>query len=94
MNTDSNRQLLIARPRGFCAGVVMAIMSLAVKSFRNRKFTAALTILSIALSVAMLVGIEKLRHQARSGFASTVSGTDLIVGARSSPVHLPIWLYP
>jgi putative ABC transport system permease protein len=69
----------------------MAIMSLAIKSFRNRKFTAGLTILSIALSVVMLIGIEKLRHQARSGFASTVSGTDLIVGARSSPVHLLLY---
>lgn len=69
----------------------MAIMGLAIKSFRNRKLTAGLTILSIALSVAMLLGIEKLRDQARSGFASTVSGTDLIVGARSSPVHLLLY---
>jgi putative ABC transport system permease protein len=69
----------------------MAIISLAIKSFRNRKFTASLTILSIALSVAMLIGIEKLHHQARSGFASTVSGTDLIIGARSSPVHLLLY---
>src|SRR5690242_9836907 len=61
---------------------------LAIKSLRNRRATAALTIVSIALAVALLLGVERIRQQAREGFASTVSGTDLIVGARSSPVHL------
>jgi len=64
------------------------ILSLAVKSLRNRRFTAALTVLSIALSVALLIGVERLRQESRETFASSVSGTDLIVGARSSPVHL------
>ena len=44
--------------------------------------------LSIALSVALLLGVERLRHDAREGFAHSVSGTDLIVGARTSPVQL------
>jgi len=61
---------------------------LAIKSLRNRRATAALTIVSIALAVALLLGVERIRQQAREGFASTVSGTDLIAGARSSPVHL------
>jgi putative ABC transport system permease protein len=64
------------------------ILSLAVKSLRNRRFTAALTVLSIALSVALLLAVERIRNQARESFASTVSGTDLVVGARASPVHL------
>lgn len=64
------------------------IVSLALKSLRNRKFTAALTVLSITLAVVLLLGVERIREQAREGFASTLSGTDLIVGARSSPVHL------
>jgi len=64
------------------------IFDLAIKSFRNRKFTASLTILSIALSVALLLGIEKIRYGAEAGFTSTVSGTDLIVGARTSPLQL------
>ncbi len=66
----------------------MAILGLAVKSFRNRKFTTGLTVLSIALSVMLLLGIEKIRHGAQVSFTSTVSGTDLIVGARGSPVQL------
>ena len=64
------------------------IIGLAVKSLRNRRLTATLTVVSIALAVALLLGVERIRQQAREGFTSTVSGTDLIVGARSSPVHL------
>ena len=64
------------------------IFALAVKSLRNRKFTAALTVLSIALAVVLLLGVERIRSEARESFASTISGTDLIVGALSSPVHL------
>jgi putative ABC transport system permease protein len=64
------------------------IVPLAVKSLRNRRFTAALTVLSIALSVALLLGVERIRQESRETFASSISGTDLVVGARSSPVHL------
>jgi putative ABC transport system permease protein len=69
----------------------MAILGLAIKSFRNRKFTTGLTILSIALSVVLLLGIEKIRQGAETSFTSTISGTDLIVGARSSPVQLLLY---
>jgi putative ABC transport system permease protein len=64
------------------------IVSLAIKSLRNRRFTTGLTVLAIALSVALLLGVERIREESRETFASSVSGTDLIVGARSSPVHL------
>lgn len=66
----------------------MAILSLAIKSFRNRKFTTGLTIISIALSVMLLLGIEKIRLGAQSSFTNTISGTDLIIGARSNSVQL------
>ncbi len=64
------------------------ILALAIKSLRNRKFTAALTVLSIALAVLLLLGVERIRHESRESFSATISGTDLVVGARSSPVHL------
>jgi putative ABC transport system permease protein len=67
------------------------IFALAAKSLRNRKFTATLTVLSIALAVVLLLGVERIRTEARESFASTISGTDLIVGARSSPVHLLLY---
>lgn len=64
------------------------IAGLAFKSLRNRRLTAGLTVLSIALAVVLLLGVERMRHESRESFAATVSGTDLVVGARSSPVHL------
>jgi putative ABC transport system permease protein len=66
----------------------MAILSLAFKSLRNRKATVGLTIVSIALSVTLLLGVERIREEARTSFTNTISGTDLIVGARTSPVQL------
>ena len=50
-------------------------------------FTTALTIFILAL----LVGVERLRTEARESFANTLSGTDLIVGARSGPVQLLLY---
>ncbi len=67
------------------------MFALAIKSFRNRKFTTILTIVSIALSVTLLLGVERIRKEARSSFANTISGTDLIVGARSGPVQLLLY---
>ena len=63
----------------------MPMLRLAWASLLNRRTTALLTALAIALSVAMLLGVEKLRRDARSSFADTISGTDLIVGARRHP---------
>jgi putative ABC transport system permease protein len=64
---------------------------LAFKSIVNRKFTIALTVFSIALSIMLLLGVERLRNDARESFASTISGTDLIIGARSGPVQLLLY---
>lgn len=69
----------------------MRIISLALKSFRNRKFSVGLAILSVTLSVALLLGVETIRQQAKASFTSTVSGTDLIVGARSSSINLLLY---
>ena len=69
----------------------MAVLALAAKSLRNRAFSSALTVVSIALSVTLLLGVERIREQSRASFASTISGTDLIVGARASPVQLLLY---
>jgi putative ABC transport system permease protein len=66
-------------------------LSLALRSLANRRGTALLTLAAIAVSVALLLGVQKLRHAAREGFASTVSGVDLVVGARSGPVNLLLY---
>ncbi|MEW8508141.1 MAG: ABC transporter permease [Candidatus Thiodiazotropha sp.] len=69
----------------------MAIFSLAFKSLLNRRFTASLVLLSIALSVSLLLGVERLRVESRNSFANTISATDLVVGARSGAINLLLY---
>ena len=69
----------------------MNTLRLAWRSLRNRRSTALLTISAIAISVALLLGVEKMRTAAREGFANTVSGVDLIVGARSGQLNLLLY---
>lgn len=58
------------------------------KSLLNRKLSVGLTITSIALSVALLLGVERIRKEVQTSFMNTVSGTDLIVGARTGSLQL------
>lgn len=69
----------------------MATLSLALRSLLNRRTTALLTVFAIAISVALLLGVQKLRVAAKDSFANTVSGVDLIVGARSGPINLLLY---
>ncbi|WP_047047693.1 ABC transporter permease [Vibrio mexicanus] len=68
-----------------------AIVTLAWKSLLNRKATALLTVLTVAISVILLMGVERIRTQAKDSFANTISGTDLIVGGRSGQVNLLLY---
>ncbi|EMR0600875.1 TPA: ABC transporter permease [Stenotrophomonas maltophilia] len=67
------------------------MLELAWASLRSRALSVGLAVLVITLSVVLLLGVERVRTQAHEGFASTVSGTDLIVGARSGPVNLLLY---
>lgn len=69
----------------------MSLLRLALASAWNRRATLGLTLMAIALSVAMLLGVERARVAAREGFEHSVSGTDLVVGARTSPVQLMLY---
>jgi len=68
-----------------------ALVGLAARSAWNRRFVLGLVLLSIALSTFLLLGIERLRQDLRANFAQAVSGTDLIVGARTGPVQLLLY---
>ncbi len=68
-----------------------AVVKLAWKSLMNRKATALLTVLTVAISVVLLLGVERIRTQAKDSFANTISGTDLIVGGRSGQVNLLLY---
>ncbi len=67
------------------------ILRLAIASLFARALTVGMTILAIALSVALYLGVEKVRTGAKASFADTISGTDLIVGARSGSVQLLLY---
>ncbi|MFT3778394.1 MAG: ABC transporter permease [Ottowia sp.] len=67
------------------------LLNLAWRSAWNRRFTLLLTVCSIALSAFMLLGVERVRTDLRSSFSSAVSGTDLIVGARTGSVQLLLY---
>ncbi|SDS81863.1 putative ABC transport system permease protein [Halopseudomonas sabulinigri] len=69
----------------------MYLLRLALQSLNNRRVTALLTVLVVALSVTLLLSVERVRSEARASFASTISGTDLIVGARSGSVQLLLY---
>jgi putative ABC transport system permease protein len=67
------------------------LFRLALASLGNRRFTALLTVFAIALSVCLLLAVERVRSEARASFANTISGTDLIVGARSGSINLLLY---
>lgn len=70
---------------------MLTILKLAAQSAWNRRLTLSMTLISIALSITLLLGVERLRQDARSGFEQSISGVDLIIGARTSPVQLMLY---
>ena len=69
----------------------MIVLRLALQSLQARWLTALLSVLAIGFSVMLLLGVEKVRNGARQSFADTISGTDLIIGARSGGVQLLLY---
>ncbi|MEM7459636.1 MAG: ABC transporter permease [Pseudomonadota bacterium] len=69
----------------------VSILGLAWRSLLNRKVSAVLTVIAIALSVALFLGVEKARNAAKEGFDNTISGTELIVGAPSGQINLLLY---
>lgn len=69
----------------------MNLLRLAWLSLLNRKTTFLLSLLSISISVFLLISVDMIRHQSKTSFSSTVSGTDLIVGARSGQINLLLY---
>ncbi|MGH8260528.1 MAG: ABC transporter permease, partial [Steroidobacteraceae bacterium] len=69
----------------------MRTLSLALRSLWNRRATSLLTISAIGVSVALLLGVQMVRSAAQEGFLNTLSGVDLIVGARTGPINLLLY---
>jgi len=68
-----------------------ALLRIALASLWNRRYVAGLTVLTIAVSVMLFIGVERLRQDARESFLRSASGIDLIVGARAHPVQLLLY---
>lgn len=69
----------------------MNLLHLAIQSAWSRKTNLILAILSIAISVTLLLGVDLVRKETKNQFLNTISHTDLIVGARSGPVNLLLY---
>ncbi len=69
----------------------MILLKLTLRSLWNRRTSLLLTLLSISISIMLLLGVDYIRKEAKSSFFSTISGTDLVVGARSGPVQLLLY---
>jgi putative ABC transport system permease protein len=65
-----------------------AIVMLALKSAWARRLTLGITLAAIALASALLLCVERVRHDARQSFRQSVSGVDLVVGARTGSAQL------
>jgi putative ABC transport system permease protein len=69
----------------------MTWINLAWKSLKNRKFSTALTVFSMVLSLVLLMSVERIKRAAEDGFTQSISGVDLIVGARSGPLQIVLY---
>ena len=67
------------------------LFGLAWKSLLNRRLTAGLTVASVAMSVALLVAVDRIRAETKASFVNTISGVDLVVGARGGPLNLLLY---
>lgn len=68
-----------------------ALLHLALASAWNRRLSLGLSLLAVMLAASLLLSMERIRQAARDNFAQSLSGTDLVVGARTSPVQLVLY---
>lgn len=64
------------------------IFTLSYKSIRNRKISFLLSVFSIAISVVLLLGIQRIINETKSHFLNTINQTDIIVAASNGSVDI------
>lgn len=67
------------------------MFEVALSSLWSRRGSVMLTLASLTISMAIVIGVEHVRAQAENSFVRTVSGVDLLVGARTSQVNLLLY---
>jgi len=71
--------------------MIQTLLLLASRSAWSRKASLMLLLLSVMTSTCLLLGIDLARQSAKASFSNAVAGTDLIVGAQTSPVSLLLY---
>lgn len=71
--------------------MIQTLVLLASKSAWSRRGSLLLLLLSVITSTGLLLGIDLARQSAKASFSNAVAGTDLIVGAQTSPVSLLLY---
>ena len=67
------------------------MIRLAWKSLMSRKNIILLIYLSLSLSVLLFLGVQRTARISRTSFSRTITGTDLIVGARTGQLNLILY---
>jgi len=61
---------------------------LSVKSIQNRKITFLLSVISIAISVVLLLGVDKAIKSSKAHFINTINSTDIIVASSNGSLDI------
>lgn len=64
------------------------LINFACQSLLARKVTVGLTVLSVTISLLVMLAIQHIKQEAKTSFTKTVSGVDLIIGARTGQLNL------
>lgn len=67
------------------------LAKVALQSLLDRKGSVVLSLMAMSVSIFILLGVEHIRHQVKENFSNTVSGVDLIVGARTGSLNLLLY---
>ena len=66
-------------------------LRIAIQSALARRGALLIMVLSTAISVAILLGVFKIRDDTKTSFSNAISGVDLVVGAKGSPTELILY---
>ena len=64
---------------------------LALQSLINRRGAVLLSVMAMTISIFVLLSVEHIRQQSKQSFTNSVSGVDLIAGARTGRLNLLLY---
>ncbi len=69
----------------------MRLWALIWQSLFSRRLSVVLTLVTLALSVALFLSVTRLQNAARNSFERSIAGVDLIVSARASDLQVLLY---